>query len=109
MNMYRYPKSDMHIPPPGYKINPISNFYDKKETNATNNNITDNNFDDIMDTNTPNKSKEKRNHLSEKPLFEIYGIQLYNDDVLILLLIFFLYKEHVNDMLLLVALFSLLF
>lgn len=50
-----------------------------------------------------------RKHLTEKPLFEFHGIQLYSDDLLILLLIFFLYKENINDILLFVALFSLLF
>ena len=45
----------------------------------------------------------------DKPLMEFGGIQLYHDDLLILLLIYFLYKEKINDKLLLIALFSLLF
>lgn len=47
--------------------------------------------------------------LKESPIFEILGIKLYSDDLLILALIFFLYKENINDKLLLLALFSLLF
>ncbi len=43
------------------------------------------------------------------PIFEFNGIKLYNDDLLILLLIYFLYKEKVNDNLLYIALFALLF
>lgn len=135
INMYRYPRYNAYIPPPGYKIE--ANSYGKKEittknnydsdntSNNNSNNSSNNNFNNSFDNNSYNnffndsdntnikntkkKSKEKRNHLNEKPLFEIHGIQLYNDDVLILLLIFFLYKEQVNDMLLLIALFSLLF
>lgn len=109
MNMYRYPKSNVYIPPPDYKINPNPNFYDRKETIATDNHNTYNKSDNIDNKSKQDDAKEKRNHLTEKPLFEFHGIQLYNDDILILLLIFFLYKEHVNDMLLLIALFSLLF
>ena len=52
---------------------------------------------------------EIKNIQREKPLLEFGGIQLYNDDLLILLLIYFLYKEKINDKLLLIALFSLLF
>lgn len=105
MNMYKYPKSNVYFPPPDYKIDTNSNFYDRTETNP----IDNNSFDDVNNEVKQNESTEKRKHLAEKPLFEIHGIQLYNDDILILLLIFFLYKEHVNDMLLLIALFSLLF
>ncbi len=105
MNMYKYPKSNVYFPPPDYKIDTNSNFYDRTETNP----IDNNSFDDANNEVKQNESTEKRKHLAEKPLFEIHGIQLYNDDILILLLIFFLYKEHVNDMLLLIALFSLLF
>ena len=49
--------------------------------------------------------------LSKKnpPLLEFAGIKLYSDDVLILALIYFLYKENIDDKLLLIALFSLLF
>lgn len=56
-----------------------------------------------------NLEKRSKKHLTEPPLFEFHGIQLYSDDLLILLLIFFLYKENINDILLFVALFSLLF
>ena len=50
-------------------------------------------------------SSDKKN----PPLLEFAGIKLYSDDVLILALIYFLYKENIDDKLLLIALFSLLF
>ena len=61
---------------------------------------------------TPNICTEKNFHEidpKEKPLFEILGIKLFSDDLLILALIYFLYKENINDTLLFIALFSLLF
>lgn len=50
-------------------------------------------------------SSDKKN----SPLLEFAGIKLYSDDILILALIYFLYKENIDDKLLLIALFSLLF
>lgn len=44
----------------------------------------------------------------DKPILEFHGIQIYQDDVLILMLLFFLYKENVNDGLLYIALLALL-
>ena len=53
-------------------------------------------------------SKENRDSAPDKPLFELFGIKLYFDDVLILSLIFFLYKEDVKDEGLFLALVLLL-
>lgn len=44
----------------------------------------------------------------EKPIFEIFGIQLYLDDIIILGLLFFLYQEGVQDEMLYIALILLL-
>lgn len=49
---------------------------------------------------------EDRNN-KEDFLFEVFGIKLYYDDILILFLIYFLYKEGVNDLYLYIALFLL--
>lgn len=43
-----------------------------------------------------------------EPILEFHGIQIYQDDLLILMLLFFLYKENVNDGLLYIALLALL-
>ena len=50
---------------------------------------------------TPNKS-------SGEVLFEIFGIQLYFDDILLICLIFFLYNEGVKDEFLFISLILLL-
>lgn len=64
--------------------------------------------------NEKNKSDEYINHNSsdsmrhEKPVFELFGIQLFFDDILLISLIFFLYNEGVKDQSLFVALILLL-
>ena len=45
---------------------------------------------------------------NDKPIFEIFGLQLYMDDILILCLLYFLYEENVKDELLFIALLLLL-
>ena len=46
--------------------------------------------------------------INDKPLFEIMGIKLYFDDILLLCLIFFLYQEGTDDSFLMIALVLLL-
>ena len=48
------------------------------------------------------------NSKDDKILFEILGIKLYSDDILLLCLIFFLYNEGVQDQYLFIALILLL-
>lgn len=45
---------------------------------------------------------------SNEQFFDIFGIRLYFDDILILCLLFFLYQEDVTDQLLFMALLLLL-
>lgn len=45
---------------------------------------------------------------NEDPIFEIFGIRLFLDDILIISLIFFLYNEGVRDNLLFVSLILIL-
>lgn len=72
-------------------------------------NKTFNNFQNLNISSKKDSEQILEKKSTEKPLFEIYGIKLFSDDLLILALIFFLYKENINDTLLLIALFSLLF
>lgn len=44
----------------------------------------------------------------ESPIFEIFGIRLFFDDILIISLIFFLYNEGVRDNLLFISLILIL-
>lgn len=66
-----------------------------------------NNIDN--DINSGPQEQNTCNPPKNKPIIEFLGIKIYQDDLLILLLIYFLYKENIKDNLLLFALFSLLF
>ncbi|MCI8620913.1 MAG: hypothetical protein HFJ50_03870 [Clostridia bacterium] len=70
-----------------------------------------NNFyqEEMKETKTQN-SRITKNQIEEQsdPIFEIFGIKLYFDDILIVSLLFFLYSEGVEDNLLFIALILLL-
>lgn len=51
---------------------------------------------------------ETRSERTDAPIFEIFGIKLYFDDILLVSLIFFLYNEGVKDQSLFIALILLL-
>ena len=57
-----------------------------------------------------NNSENKKNshNNNEREFFEIFGIKLYFDDILIVCLLYFLYKEDVHDEMLFLALILLL-
>lgn len=79
-----------HVP----YIQPIS----KEEKNS----IT--NSDRVSNTINPKSSSH-----SEQPIFEIFGIKLYMDDLIIIGLLFFLYQQNVQDEMLYIILILLLF
>lgn len=51
---------------------------------------------------------DKGNAYIPKDFFELFGLKLYFDDILIICLLFFLYKENVHDEMLFLALILLL-
>lgn len=61
-----------------------------------------------VETKQVKKSNDASHKLTDDPLFEIFGIKLYSDDILLLCLIFFLYTEGVQDQYLFIALILLL-
>lgn len=54
------------------------------------------------------ESRKEDDRQDEEILFEIFGLKLYYDDVLLICLIFFLYQEGVQDQYLFFALVLLL-
>ena len=54
------------------------------------------------------RKEEPSLNSDDSPLFQIFGINLYFDDILIICLIFFLYQEGVKDESLFIALVLLL-
>ena len=64
-----------------------------------------------LDKSTSNKSNIFENlffNTNDTPMFELFGIQLYQDDILLICLIFFLYNEGIKDEFLFIALILLL-
>ena len=60
-----------------------------------------------ISTFSPRTQKEKCQS-SDPPIFNLLGINLYFDDILLILVIFFLYTEHVDDPYLFITLILLL-
>ena len=96
----------------------MNNRYNYPQTTFSNNQFNKNNFSNIKqsynkETNNRELKKEsnKENIESRKideECFEIFGIKLYFDDILIIGLLFFLYNEGVQDQYLFICLILLL-
>ena len=89
--------------------------YEQNNTNSTSFKADDLNVEsfkkvDNTDNSTCNKISKDRKISSniDEPIFEILGISLYLDDIIILCLLFFLYTEGVQDELLFIVLILLL-
>lgn len=81
---------------------PVKNIQNQKIQNT--NNINMNN----SKTKPQEEGFRKTNQSIDEALFEILGIKLYFDDILLICLIFFLYNEGVQDQYLFIALILLL-
>lgn len=83
---------------------------------TSNNYLVDNmnkqNYNKEQNSNTSNSYDTDRNFNKKNPdnscLFELFGLKLYFDDILLICLIFFLYNEGVKDEGLFIALILLL-
>lgn len=83
------------------------NNYYKKEENSNNVNSYKENPDNLGSSRQNNEYSTKNEDRS-KPVFEIFGIKLFFDDILLISLIFFLYSEGVKDQSLFISLILLL-
>lgn len=94
-NRYRYthyPK----IPKPNIQLN-----------SATSSSIINSTPVKSVPITNPKVEKETRD-ANDEPWFDLFGIKLYFDDILIICLLFFLYTEGVQDQSLFIALIMLL-
>lgn len=66
------------------------------------------NYDNSKSNPNTTKSKPSKEISEDRNCFEIMGIKLYFDDILLICLIFFLYSEGVQDEMLFLALVLLL-
>ena len=95
-------------------------FDNNKDQSNINNFSKDSNKDNNKKNNNYEQKKSRYNSFGpihfknpifsdiEEPIFEIFGIELYLDDIIILGLLFFLYKEGVQDEMLFITLILLL-
>lgn len=105
--IYSYPYLRHHFFPPIYRKSPFSYNFDQQRNNEF--------YSAKECLNRNQKQKEEKSVLNEenmsfedKPVFELFGIKLYFDDLLLLGLLFFLYSEDAQDKELFFALILLL-
>ena len=96
-----YPFPRFYRPPYGYYSN---NQYQehKYEPHETKKNYGEKNKPD------ENNCNPSDSIYYDKPIFELFGVKLFFDDILIISLIFFLYNEGVKDQSLFISLILLL-
>ena len=116
-NYYKYYRS------PNNYVNIQKNAYTSEltETSEENSTTSQNSIDNkaiYKEENFENDYKENvqracnsldNNNESDKPIFELFGIKLYSDDLIILAVLFLLYEQNVKDEMLYIILFLLLF
>jgi len=82
----------------------ISQKKEQKNFDSCSNNMKNKNFDD----NNIEKTQFNNEEYNNEEIFEIFGLKLHFDDLLIITLLFFLYQEDVKDTYLYIALILLL-
>ena len=93
-----------------------SSFRNKSQNNNQNqnnkHNNNENNYNNAnqykLDTNLRNNTSTSQNLDSDEEFFDFFGIRLASDELLILALLFFLYKEEAKDPYLYISLLLLL-
>ena len=83
-----------------------TNILKEQKNTGINDSIESNNTS--TSSNISNGNRDSKSD-SDQAIFEILGIKLYLDDIIILCILFFLYKEDVKDEMLYIILFLLLF
>lgn len=73
-----------------------------------NNNLAEKKYNSEEKLKEPPKTSSKKEEESSEILFEIFGLKIYFDDVLILCILLFLYQEEIHDEYLFIALILLL-
>lgn len=92
-----------------YSVRKPSQSYNKFITTLPEPNASTNHMDSNKKSSEPLKTSfDTNNNSSNADFFELFGIKLYYDDILLISLIFFLYNEGVEDSELFIALILLL-
>lgn len=104
-----YPPNRFHMYPYPHRPYPYA-VPNKYEKNISKNEISshEKNIPNSKTGNNCNNCKINEKEETPKPLFEVFGIKLFFDDILLISLIFFLYSEGVKDQSLFISLILLL-
>lgn len=104
------------FPPRPYMFHPQSvnhknqnnNMHTDKQNHKQTNNFSNNYYKKEKPSTFTETSSSDNNDDDDNTFFEIFGIKLHSDDILLICLIFFLYKEGVKDEYLFISLILLL-
>lgn len=103
---YTYPSRYLSYAP----RRPLENFDNLYKEKTEYNTVTEKKEESssmiISDSNSDKGSRSYNN--TDDSFFELFGIKLYFDDILLICMIFFLYSEGVEDQMLFIALILLL-
>ncbi len=103
--MFRFP---LYGYPYNYQYYNYYNKYPAKQhIENEKNSIT--NSSEISNTTDSNSNRHSSSNSDEQAIFEIFGIKLFLDDLIILGLLFLLYQQNVKDEMLYIILLLLLF
>lgn len=107
-NFYRTPYG--YYPPNRFMPSPYRtpNYYNSYNKRPNYNCEDEKKGSNSLNNGTKVNKKETPKSENQKPIFEIFGIKLFFDDLLLISLIFFLYSEGVQDQSLFIALILLL-
>lgn len=89
-----------------YNKNAFANIHGNSSMPPENSNLSCES--DRNETHTNFKQKNKSNNNTDDYLFDLFGLKIYNDDILLVSLIYFLYSEGVKDDSLFIVLILLL-
>lgn len=99
------------MPSPFYSRFPFHNYYRSPRSTTPSLPIVEatyRNSSISSDDQTNHQQSNERSSSKEEALFEIFGLELFYDDILLICLIFFLYSEGVKDEMLFISLILLL-
>lgn len=83
--------------PPKHSANTVNSNVSNKQLNFNVDSNVSNNCPPKDDKSENFKQKNKSNQNTDKYLFDLFGLKIFSDDVLLISLIYFLYSEGVKD------------
>ena len=92
-----YPSYYNRYNPPQFNKNNINNDYARESTKSTPQENNQKSSENVHIENIDDQKNNSKEQSHENYFFELFGLKLYFDDILLICLIFFLYQEGVKD------------